>query len=267
MDKTIIHDHFSTTAITWRDQVYKPQNQQGVFEYFDKQYRFDYVTEMVPSVNNGIFRALDVGCGAGQMIPILATKGYEVHAIDVSQNMVDLAKQEAERSNVDAKIQIGDCEYLDYPDNYFDVYVAMGVIEYMDDDLPMLKEIQRVLKPGSIAIVTARNILSPHVRWRTFYRKYVNVFLKNLIRPLFGRPAQTYVAISKEHFPKKFREEIKKLKFSVLEHRFAHFYCFPMPLNKFLFPLEAMIGKKLEKLLSRKNVPFFASTYILKFRK
>jgi len=90
MDKTIIHDHFSTTAKTWRDQVYKPQNQQGVFEYFDKQYRFDYVTEMIPSVSNGMFRALDVGCGAGQMIPILATKGYEVHAIDVSKNMVDL---------------------------------------------------------------------------------------------------------------------------------------------------------------------------------
>ena len=66
---------------------------------------------MVPSVGNGTFRALDVGCGAGQMIPILPTKGYELHAIDVSNNMVDLAKHEAERSNVDAKIQIGDCEY------------------------------------------------------------------------------------------------------------------------------------------------------------
>ena len=41
MDKAIIHDHFSTTAKTWRDQVYKSKNQQGVFEYFDKQYRFD----------------------------------------------------------------------------------------------------------------------------------------------------------------------------------------------------------------------------------
>ena len=47
----------------------------------------------------------------------------------------ELAKQEAERSNVDAEIQIGDCEYLDYPDNYFDVYVAMGVIEYMDEQV------------------------------------------------------------------------------------------------------------------------------------
>ena len=85
--------------------------------------------------------------------------------------MVALAKQEAKRSNVDAEIQIGDCEYIDYPDNYFNVYVAMGLIEYMDDDLPMLKEIQRVLKPGGIAIVTIRNILSLHVRWRTFCQK------------------------------------------------------------------------------------------------
>jgi len=267
MDKKIIHDHFSTTAQFWRDRVYKSQNQQGVFEYFDKQYRFDYVTEMIPSENSGLFRALDVGCGAGQMIPILATKGYEVHAIDVSQEMVDLAKNEADRSNVNAEINIGDCEGLDYPDNYFDVYVAMGVIEYLDDDLPMLKEIERVLKPSGVAIVTMRNILSLHVRWRTFYRKYVNIFLKNLIRPLIGKPTQTYIAISKEHYPKKFREEIKKLQFSILDDRYAHFYLFPEPLNKLLFPLEAMVGKKLEKCFSRKNVPFFASTYILKFRK
>ena len=48
MDKKIIHDHFSRTANVWKDQIYKPKNQQRAFEYFDKQYRFDYVTEMIP---------------------------------------------------------------------------------------------------------------------------------------------------------------------------------------------------------------------------
>ena len=267
MDKKNIHDHFSTTANIWRDRVYKPKTQQRAFEYFDKQYRFDYVTEMIPIVNGDMYRALDVGCGAGQMIPILAAKGYQVHAIDVSQEMVNLSNHEADVNNVNAKINVGDCEYLDYPDNYFDVYVAMGVIEYLDDDLLMLKEIQRVLKPGGVAILTIRNVLSVHVRWRTIYRKYVNIFLKNLIRPLFGRPIQTYIAISKEHFPKKFREEIKTLQFSIEDDRFAHFYLFPEPVNKILFPIESIAGKILEKLLSHKNVPFFASTYILKFTK
>ena len=105
MDKKIIHDHFSRTAIVWKDQIYKPQNKQRAFEYFDKQYRFDYVTEMIPQAGGSSSHALDVGCGAGQMVPVLAKKGYEVHAIDVSEDMVNLTKKEAGSNNVDADVQ------------------------------------------------------------------------------------------------------------------------------------------------------------------
>ena len=158
MDKKIIHDHFSRTADVWKNKIYKPQNQQGFFEYFDKQYRFDYSTEMIPQAEMRSTHALDVGCGAGQLVPVLAKKGYEVHAIDVSEEMVDLSRRLAGEENIKADVQVGDCENLEYPDNFFDVYVAMGVIEYMDEDLPMLQEIHRVLKTGGIAIITIRNV-------------------------------------------------------------------------------------------------------------
>ena len=267
MDKKVIHDHFSKTANVWRDQIYKPQNEQRAFEYFDKQYRFDYVTEMIPQAGDSVSHALDVGCGAGQMVPVLARKGYEVHAIDCSQDMVSLTKQEADSNNVEADVQIGDCEHLDYPDDFFDVYVAMGVIEYMDDDVPMFQEIQRVLKPGGIAIVTIRNILSIHVRWRIFYLKYINLPLKNILRRILGKTAKSFIVISKEHSPKTFINEIINIKFKILDDRYAHFYFLPAPFSQWLSPIEASVGKILEKLLSRKNIPFLASTYIVKFQK
>jgi len=267
MDKKIIHDHFSKTADVWRDRIYKPQNQQRAFEYFDKQYRFDYVTEMIPKANISRSHALDVGCGAGQMVPVLIEKGYEVHALDVSKEMVNLTKQLADSKKITADVKIGDCENLDFPDNYFDVYVAMGVIEYMDDDLPMLKEIYRVLKPGGIAIVTIRNILSLHVRWRTFYLKFFELPIKNVFRFFLGKEPKSFTPISKEHSPKTFRNTIDNLKFSIVDNRYAHFYFLPVPISHLLYPIEALIGKLLEKLLSRNDTPFLASTYILKFQK
>ena len=267
MDKKIIRDHFSRTANVWKDQIYKPQNQQGFFEYFDKQYRFDYSTEMIPQAEMGSTHALDVGCGAGQLVPVLAKKGYHVHAIDVSEDMVDLTRNLAFSKNIESDVQIGDCENLEYPDNFFDVYVAMGVIEYMDEDLPMLHEIQRVLKTGGIAIVTIRNILSLHVRWRIFYLKYINFPLKNVFRWFLGKTANSFIVISKEHSPITFRNEIINLKFTILDDRYAHFYFLPAPFSQWLSPIEASVGKILEKLLSRKNIPFLASTYIVKFQK
>ena len=267
MDKKIIRDHFSRTANVWKDQIYKPQNQQSVFEYFDKQYRFDYSIKMIPQAEGISSRALDVGCGAGQLVPILAEKGYKVHAIDVSEDMVDLTKNVASSKNIEADVQIGDCENLEYPDNFFDVYVAMGVIEYMDEDFPMLQEIQRVLKTGGIAIVTIRNILSLHVRWRIFYLKYFKTPLINVLRRILGKTVKPFNVISKEHSPIDFRNEITNLMFTILDDRYAHFYFLPAPFSQWLSPIEATVGKILEKLLSRKNMPYLASTYILKFQK
>ena len=89
----------------------------------------------------------------------------------------------------------------------------------------------------------------------------------NRIKNLLGKTANSFIVISKEHSPKTFRNEIKKLKFTILDDRYAHFYFLPAPFTQWLSPIEASVGKILEKLLSRKNIPFLASTYIVKFQK
>ena len=45
----------------WKDRIFLPQNEQGAFEYFDKQFRFDYVTEKIPWAGKGEFLASDIG--------------------------------------------------------------------------------------------------------------------------------------------------------------------------------------------------------------
>ena len=41
-EKKIIERHFSDTSQVWRDRIYKAKETQCWWEYFDKQYRFDY---------------------------------------------------------------------------------------------------------------------------------------------------------------------------------------------------------------------------------
>jgi ubiquinone/menaquinone biosynthesis C-methylase UbiE len=266
-DKEVIRRHFTETTHVWRNKIYKAKQDQKLFEYFDKQYRFDYVVQMIDRVEKGKHRALDVGCGAGQLIPILHKFGYEAYAIDTSQEMIEIAKKHVDDNNSNCDIQLGDCENLNYPDNYFDVYVAMGVIEYLDSDNLMFEEIKRVLKPGGIAIITARNVRSVHVRWRVLYHKYFNIKAKNIVRSLIGKKRRDYYSISKEHNPSCFREQLSSCSFRVLEERYAHFHALPSPLNKWFSGLEAIMGKTMEKYFSRGRLPFMASTYIIKFQK
>ncbi len=266
-DKTIIKDHFSRTSDVWRDSVYKEKEQQGVFEYYDKQYRFDYVVDMIPAAPDEKQRALDVGCGAGQLLPILVEKGYNTYAIDVSQQMIDIAKQVCEQQDIVVDFRIEDCENLDYPDNYFDVYVSMGVIEYMDEDSRTLNEIKRVLRPGGIAIVTTRNINSVHVRWRTVYVSKIEVKLKNIIRRILGMQTKPYLAISREHNPPEFCRKLSSMSFKLMEEKYAHFRTLPAPLDRWLKWIEAVTGKIMEIFFSDGKFTFLASTYIVKFQK
>ena len=169
MDKKYIRNHFTNTAKVWQEKIYKSKDKQGKYEYYDKQYRFDYVVNMIPDTSALDHRALDMGCGAGQLLPVLVKKGYQVYGIDVSQKMIDISQKICNEFEIKADLQLGDCEDLIFSSKSFYLYVAMGVIEYLDDDIPMLQEIERILSPGGIGIITLRNVRSVHVRWRHYY--------------------------------------------------------------------------------------------------
>ncbi len=181
--------------------------------------------------------------------------------------MIDCALQMCERENIKADLQIGDCENLTLSDNFLDLYVAMGVVEYMDDDAPMLNEIKRVLRPGGIAIVTLRNVKSVHVRWRTAYVSLIETKLKNIIKKTMGKKTKPYRSISKEHNPNSFSGQVASMSFKILDERYAHFRTLPAPLDIWFKWLEAIPGKIMEKYCSAGRLTFMASTYIVKFQK
>jgi len=265
--KAVISEHFSRTADVWRANIYKPRSAQGMFEYYDKQYRFDYVVGMIENTSVPGKRAMDMGCGAGQLLPVLVDRGYQAYGIDVALPMIEKANELCKKAGIAAEIRVGDCEKLDYPDNFFDLYIAMGVIEYMDDDAPMLKEIMRVLKPGGTAVVTVRSVLSWHVRWRSLYQRFIEDPLRNYINRALGKPASARKYISREHNPAVFCSQIESLGFKSTGGRYAHFHIFFSPFDRVLFPLEAVLGKTMEKYFSEGGFPFMASTYIAKFQK
>lgn len=108
-------------------------------------------------------RVIEVGCSFGQMSFLLAEKFREVHAVDLSPDVIALAARRAERYNVrNLTFRVADAENLaDIPDASFAGAFSFSVLRYVPHPQKALEEIFRVLQPGGKAVVDFPNKYCP----------------------------------------------------------------------------------------------------------
>jgi SAM-dependent methyltransferase len=86
-------------------------------------------------------RILDVGCGTGANLKMLAGFG-KAEGVDISPQAVDYCRERGLDS-----VKLGAVENLPYEDGSFELVTALDVIEHLDDDVAGLREMRRVLRP------------------------------------------------------------------------------------------------------------------------
>lgn len=132
-------------------------------------------------------RLLNVGCGHGADF-VSFKRGFELHGLDFSREMLKLAKKYADKYEFTANLVQADIRCLPYKNESFDWAIAVATYHHLDkkgDRLSALWELRRVLKPGGEAFVTVWNHWQPafwlkskntEVPWRTgdetLYRYY-----------------------------------------------------------------------------------------------
>jgi demethylmenaquinone methyltransferase / 2-methoxy-6-polyprenyl-1,4-benzoquinol methylase len=130
-------------------------------------------------------KALDVCCGTGDWTIALAEavgSSGEVTGLDFSQNMLNVGIEKIKNLGLkQVNLIHGNAMELPFPDNSFD-YVTIGFgLRNVPDYLQVLKEMNRVLKPGGIAVCleTSQPTLIGYKQLYYFYFKF--------IMPLFGK--------------------------------------------------------------------------------
>jgi len=102
--------------------------------------------QILPRISN--LKLLDIGCGAGNMINYLSRYGH-VKGLEVDARPV----REARLRGYD--VDLFDAQDpFPFEDGSFEVASALDVIEHVDDDMAVLNEAFRVLKPGGHIVVT-----------------------------------------------------------------------------------------------------------------
>ena len=174
-------------------------------------------------------RALDAGCGPGNLIPALSTRCRWVSAIDAAPQMLRLARSragDAHFSNVD--YQVASIEQLPFADNSFDLVCSAGVIEYLRSCDRAIEEFQRVLKPGGVLVLPTTNMMAP-AHWLRRVAQSVGR-IPAVARQLGIRPGNYRTWF---HFIPRFKQRVRSS--GLIVERERYFYLtLPRPLDRML---------------------------------
>jgi SAM-dependent methyltransferase len=103
-------------------------------------------------------RWLEVACGPGIISRRLAPEVAEVHGVDVTPAMIDLARREAAAAGADnATFALGDATALEHADGTFDGVITRFSLHHIPAPGRVIEEMARVTRPRG-AIVVADHV-------------------------------------------------------------------------------------------------------------
>ncbi len=115
----------------------------------------------LPGVNPRARRALEIGCGPGRLMKPLAAQFGEIHGVDVSDEMITLARHRlSEIPHAHPHVGSG-ADLRQFADESFDFIYSYAVFQHIPDAqvvFSYLRDAARVLKPGGLMRFQANNL-------------------------------------------------------------------------------------------------------------
>jgi ubiquinone/menaquinone biosynthesis C-methylase UbiE len=147
-------------------------------------------------------RALDIGCGPGQLVIDLARRypAARVTGLDLSVEMLVLARRNADRAGLSVpraaaqrgpgvgdrtEFKIGNAEDLPFPDGHFDLVVSTLSLHHWTNPGAVLNEVARVTRPGGFYAIFDLRRDVPRPVW-TVLAFATQTFLPGALRRVGG---------------------------------------------------------------------------------
>ena len=147
-----------------------PPNREDLRRYLnppsDTAFPLEYAFWLLGEVRGKT--VLDFGCGSGENTVPLVERGARVIGIDISPELIALARQRLALAKLEATVQVGTAYDTGLPDSSVDVIFCIALVHHLNIE-QVLKEMHRILaRNGKI-------ILSEPIRFSPSYSRLRNL--------------------------------------------------------------------------------------------
>lgn len=167
---------------------------------YESVYNKENINRLTKAASQQRSNILDYGGGCGMLAVSLAKIGHSVTLIDLSETAVETAKLFAKKEGV--SILAYSVKEINFQKmgQLYDMIYAKDLIEHVEDDVALIKDLYSVLKPGGKIILTTQNnrsinycleaglrkILKPHTKWMGWDRTHLRFYNPKLLKSLLN---------------------------------------------------------------------------------
>lgn len=150
------------------------RNDPRFVEYYARESATDRAAERAVGIMRVVLRArsmvgqsvvnllvADVGCNAGTQGRCWLERGHRVAGVDISRDLVSLARERNARFGDRASFEVGTAARLPWQSGGFDVCLLPELLEHVEDWESCVREGVRVLRPGGTIYLSTTNVLCP----------------------------------------------------------------------------------------------------------
>jgi len=158
--QTTIQEYFAKRARCYKE-AYGSEKSRGFLNrlyqlgWFPLRLIFKYTMDYLGKTNpQGV---LDIGCGTGVYVAALAERGIAVTGLDSCNEMINVAENLLKESGLNTSAKTVLADYLEWAEGIKDAYdlaLAIGVMDYVDDAPVYLASFKRVAREVIVTFPT-----------------------------------------------------------------------------------------------------------------
>ena len=175
---------YGAGSVAWGDELTEIHEQvAGDDHYIDRASREHAAEQLRRWLRARGATIMDVGCSSGFFLMLLRRRFPD--CVIVGADCVRGPLERLSRKAPDIPLLQFDLATCPLPDRSFDGLVLLNVLEHIEDDLAAARQLQRILKPGGIAVIevpAGPDLYDVYDRELLHFRRYRMAELLDLLR-------------------------------------------------------------------------------------
>ncbi|MFC1946934.1 class I SAM-dependent methyltransferase [Chloroflexota bacterium] len=164
-------DYLESNKNAWNRQSVRCMNESelsnNILDFGDHRCLTDDDLNLIGDVRNK--KVLELGCGGANIGINLAKRGGLVTGVDISEEQITIAKEQATREGIDIQLEVSSIEDYVFREKY-DMVISICAFQYVNNLDRLFRKVYQHLVPGGIFIFSTNHPAFYTVAYTTIWR-------------------------------------------------------------------------------------------------